>query len=93
MDSALAYLLNFLEDEFRDFPGVRVRLSPKAGTERSPDLPQDYDPESNDLHLRSGVLVQTRRKEFYFPAEWSRGQDYGRIRSLVDEIRESVGRA
>lgn len=90
MDRTLAYLLNFLEEEFRDHPEVRVRVAPKAGTLRSPDLPQDYDAESNDLHLRRGVIVQTRRSEYYFPEEWARAQEYTRIQQLAEEIREKL---
>jgi hypothetical protein len=90
MDSALAYLINFLEDEFRNYPDVRVRISPKTGIERSPDLVQDYDPETNDLHVRRGVTVQTRRKEYYFPAEWAREKDYARIRAEVEVILDHL---
>ncbi|MCM2276867.1 MAG: hypothetical protein NDJ89_02175 [Oligoflexia bacterium] len=88
----LDYLLNFLEDEFRDFPEARVRASPRVGTERSPDLVQDYDPEGSDLHLRRGVYVQTRRKTFYFPVEWARDRDYARIRAQAEEILELLKR-
>ena len=89
----VVYLLNFLEDEFRDYReshGVRVRPLPKAGTERSPDLVQDYDPEANDLHLKRGVLVQTRRKEFYFPIEWAQDRHYDKIRAQIEVIRDSL---
>ncbi|MCM2321828.1 MAG: hypothetical protein NDJ90_01040 [Oligoflexia bacterium] len=90
MENALAYLLNFLEDEFRGFPGVRVRVSPKTGTERSPDLVQDYDPESHDLHLRRGVYVQTGRRTHYFPVEWAEQRDYPTIRDQAEKIREEL---
>ena len=92
MDKPLAYLLNFLEEEFRDHPEVRVRVAPKAGVLRSPDLPQDYDARSNDLHLRRGVIVQTRRNEFYFPEEWARAKEYSRIQDLAEEILEKLRR-
>jgi hypothetical protein len=88
MDRELSYLLSFLEDEFRDFPEVRVRVAPKAGTQRSPDLPQDYDAESNDLHLRRGVFVKTRRKEFYFPLDWWHDRKHSHIHRQTEEILE-----
>lgn len=90
MNGPLGYLLNFLEDEFRNHPEVRVRLMPTAGTERSPDLVQDYDPEKSDLHTRRGVIVQTGRKEYHFPLEWAEKRDYSRIRAEVEEILERL---
>lgn len=92
MDRDLAYLLSFLEDEFRDYPDVRVRVSPKAGAIRSPDLPQDYDPESNDLHIRRGVFVTTRRREYYFPLEWWNDKKHDQIHSQTEEIIEFLRR-
>lgn len=92
MDTALATLLNILEDEFRSYTEVRVRVSPRAGTQRSPDLPQDYDPDSHDLHVRRGVTVQTARREYYFPVEWTRERGHDRIRAQIEEILEFLRR-
>jgi hypothetical protein len=92
MDAQLGYFLSFLEDEFRDFPTVRVRISPKTGTKRSPDLVQDYDPESNRLHVERGVFVRTPRSEFYFPMVWWENSQRDKIYKQVEEIREKEPR-
>ncbi|MDR3606439.1 MAG: hypothetical protein P4M08_03555 [Oligoflexia bacterium] len=87
MDIELGYFLSYLEDEFRDFSDVRVRVSPKTGTRRSPDLVQDYDPETQRLHTQRGVYVSTRRREYYFPLEWWTGRQRDKIHQQIEEIR------
>jgi hypothetical protein len=90
MDTALAYLLNFLEEEFRSYPDVRVRLTPSAGTVKSPDLEQTYDPEAKTLHTERGVLVLTIQREYYFPAQWVTDREYTRVQKLAEQIKESL---
>lgn len=91
MNPSLAYLLNTLEDEFRGVEDVRVRLVSRSGTQRAADLVQDYDPESSRVHEMSGVIVQTRRKQYFFPEDWFREPSHGRMRAQVREIREALG--
>ena len=91
MDTAQEYLISFLQDEFHSHPQVRIRPTPKVGTRRSPDLVQDYDPESNDLHLQHGVFVKFQSREYYFPCTWVRSQRFDEIRKLVEEIRNHAG--
>jgi len=62
--------LNLLEEEFRSFDEVRVIPVFPSKTERSPDLVQNYDPESKHIHRVTGVKVSTEKKEFFFPVEW-----------------------
>lgn len=83
----LLMLLNLLEDEFRDFEGVRVRPVFKSGIERSYDLEQDYDPEANDVHKRSGVKVMAGKKEYFFPEEWVSSRMTASIRDQIEDIR------
>lgn len=90
MDASLEYLLSYLEEEFRSFPEVRVRVVQPSGTLRSPDLEQDYDPESNDLHRRQGVNVRVRSREYFFPSEWVASGRYSEISRLAAEIRGSL---
>ena len=85
-------LLIFLEEEFRGSPGVRVRPITPAQTQRSPDLPQDYDPESSTLHLVTGVRVFTQKREYFFPVEWFSERPRVQIEAQVLEIREQLER-
>ena len=93
MDAETAHLLSFLQDEFRNEPDVRVRIRHRAVTRRSVDLEQDYDPESNSLHLDRGVMVKARSREYFFRAEWATGRERSKVDSLVQEIRDFLGRS
>ena len=86
----VVYLLEFLQDEFREFPDVRIQAIQPSGTRRSPDLPQNYDPESNDLHRRQGVVVRTGSREHWFPSEWVTASKYSEISALSRKIRENL---
>ncbi len=88
----LMILLNLLEDEFRDLEEVRIRPHFRAKIRRSPDLPQDYDPESSNLHTKCGVSVQVKNREFHFQEEWQAQKNHRLIQELIDEIREWVSR-
>jgi hypothetical protein len=90
MDTQLATFLSFLEDEFRDASEIRVRVSPKGGVIRSPDLVQDYDPEAHTLHVERGVRVNTRLKEYYFPMDWWKNGEREKIYRQIEEIREAL---
>lgn len=88
----MAILLNRLEDEFRDFEGVRIRPVFPSSLSRSPDLEQDYDPQSSSLHRTGGVRLQTRRQEYFFPQEWGAVEHQSKVGLLIDEIRETLRR-
>jgi hypothetical protein len=87
MDPSLEYLISFLQDEFGDTSGVRVRLIQPSGTLRSPDLPQDYDPETQSLHQRRGVEVRAGSREFFFPVEWVQSKRFSEVVKQVAEVR------
>ena len=88
--SPLIRLLVLLEDEFRDLPGVRVRVQSPSSIRRSPDLEQDYDPEASSIHRVSGVKVQTRRKEYFFQEDWILESSHRQIFNQVEQIREEL---
>ncbi len=69
---------------------VRVRLVQRSLERRSPDLEQDYDPETNTLHRAQGVLIVTARREYFFPSDWIEHREYGRVQRLVSEIRDAL---
>lgn len=73
MKAEVYQLLNMLEDEFRNCLDVRVIPVFPSTLIRSPDLKQDYDPESSNLHKKSGIKVYTLNKEFFFPVDWIKG--------------------
>lgn len=91
MTTALATLLNIIEDEFKSMSEVRVRIVSKSGTKRSYDLEQDYDPESSNIHNRSGVLVQTRTREYFFPEEWMGDSSLSEVNKQISVIRQDLG--
>lgn len=90
MNPPLAHLLAWIEDEFRDVEGVRIRPVFPSTTQKSPDLEQDYDEESASLHKRSGVRVQTKTREYYFPEEWMSLAQRPEITRQIDEIRAAL---
>ena len=91
MKNALLYLQNLLEDEFRVYSDVRVRPHFKSGTKRSIDLVQDYDAEAQSIHRVSGIVVQTRTKEFFFPEEWIMEPARGQLDRQIQQIRDLLG--
>jgi len=91
MDTTQQYLLSYLEDEFQGDPRYRIRPTPRTVAKRAPDLVQDYDPETNDLHLQHGVFVKVQSREYYFPCTWVSSKQFQEIRKLVEEIRNRAG--
>ncbi len=87
MDTQIEYLRSYLEEEFASYPQVRVRVLQPAGTQRSPDLVQDYDADNNDLHRRRGVDVRIGSREFFFPVEWVSHGRFSEVARLASEVR------
>ncbi len=85
-------LLLLLEEEFRGEDRVRVRPVSPAKLRRAADLPQDYDPESANLHRVSGVRVLTIQREYFFPVEWFHDRPRSRIDSQLREVHEQLER-
>ncbi|MFN7685587.1 MAG: hypothetical protein ACK5QT_09265 [Oligoflexia bacterium] len=90
MASPLMQLLIQIEEEFRSTPGVRIRPVSPSTTQRAPDLEQNYDPESGTVHRVSGVRVQTRTREYFFPEDWVRHGHRADIETLIREIHEAI---
>lgn len=88
MNAGVEYILSFLQDELRDFPDLRIHPVAPTGLRRSPDLPQDYDPEELRVHLNTGVRVRVSSREYFFPSEWVEEGEFARVRELALEIRE-----
>ena len=82
------YLLGYLTDELSDMPELRIHAVAPSSTQKSVDLPQDYDPHSSDLHLKRGVRVRMQSREFFFSASWVKDQRLDLVYALVDEIRK-----
>ncbi|MBS1958175.1 MAG: hypothetical protein JST80_01760 [Bdellovibrionales bacterium] len=87
MDIDVEYLLYFLEDELRDLPDVRIHAVAPSTTRKSPDLPQDYDPNEGKLHLTRGVRVVVSSREYFFPASWAK-DDVEAIRKQAQDVRD-----
>jgi hypothetical protein len=92
MDPELESLLDYLKDEFCRNPGVRVRVKQRSGCSRSPDLEQDYDPESHDLHSARGIQVRAGSRDYFFPAELAAPKERGRVEELVREIHDYMAK-
>jgi hypothetical protein len=90
---ALVYLLDYLKDEFRNYPEVRIQVVQPSGTRKSPDLLQNYDASANDLHTRSGVVVRTGSREHWFPVQWAEESRFEMINALARQVREQLGDA
>ena len=84
------YLLGFLEDELRDLPEVRISTVAPSLTQKAADLPQDYNPEENDIHLLRGVRVRVGSREFYFPATWVNDNRLDLVHAQVKAIHEMI---
>ena len=89
----IEYLRSYLEDEFKDVPDLRIYVVLPSSTRKSPDLPQDYDPNEGHVHLNRGVNVRARSRIYFFPAQWTEPQYSQKIRDQIDEIRTFVGAA
>ncbi len=87
----LEFLRGFLEEEFSSVPDARVHLVLPAGLTRSVDLHQDYDPNSNDLHVRRGVRVTIGSRGYFFPAEWVKESRMDLVYRQVEEMRGYLG--
>ena len=86
----IEFLRGYLEEEFSSSEGVRVQVVLPAGTARSIDLHQDYDSESNDLHVRRGVRVMIGSRDYFFPAEWIKNR-MDLVYAQVAEMRAYLG--
>ena len=90
MDLEIEYLLSYLEDDLRGIPDIRIHPVAPSGMQKSVDMPQDYDPQSNDAHLKRGVRVRADSREFFFPASWVRDAR-DQIQKQSAEIRAYCG--
>jgi hypothetical protein len=88
MDVNIEYLLSYLQDELSDVPEVRIHPVAPSGTTKSPDLPQDYDPEEKRVHLNRGVRVRIGSRDYFFPVDWVLRNEFDKIRNQAREIRE-----
>ena len=88
MDVDIEYLLNYLEDELSSLTEVTIRTVLPCTTQRSPDLPQDYDANSNQLHSERGVRVYAGAQDFFFPSQWVASRQYSEIYKQAAEIKD-----
>lgn len=92
MDAHIEYLLGFLQDEFRDLPDLRIHPVAPSGIRRSQDLPQDYDPNENRVHLNRGVRIKAMSRDYFFPVEWVHEGKTELIQNQAREVREYLER-
>ena len=81
------YLHSYLTDEFKDDADLRIYIVLPSTTRKSPDLPQDYDPNAGQVHLKRGVNIRARSRIYFFPASWAENGQRDRIDAQVAEIR------
>ena len=82
------YLLGFLEDELKGVSDMRIRAVSPSLTQKAMDLPQDYNPEENNIHLMRGVSVRVGSRDFYFPANWVNDNRLDLVHAQVKEIHD-----
>src|SRR4051812_29906573 len=87
-DGELLNLVSYLQEEFQGCTGVRIRIRQLATTTRSIDLPQDYDPETSDLHRAQGVMVTAFGREYFFPLAWASGRNSSAVDQNIQEIKD-----
>jgi hypothetical protein len=73
-DIARQFLLDHLQDEFRDAPDVRLRINPG----RDPEHPDD------------GVVARTESREYFFPTEWVLQMEMSWVAREVQRIRDGL---
>ena len=61
-------LIDYLKDEFKRHPEVRLSVSVENGV--------------------AGVSVRTKARTYFFPFEWSPGNGFREVQSLVKQIME-----
>ncbi|MBS1961549.1 MAG: hypothetical protein JST04_04995 [Bdellovibrionales bacterium] len=88
----IEFLRSHLEDEFSSTEGVRIQIVLPTSTSRSIDLHQDYDADSNDLHLRRGVRVIVKSRDYFFPAYWIAQKRMDLVYAQVAEMRAFLGK-
>jgi len=74
------YLLDYLAEEFREFPDVRVRQAPSKRYE-GPDG-------SAEVADSPGVFVRTEAREYFFPYEWAEPGQFSEVARLVRVIKD-----
>jgi hypothetical protein len=88
MDVNIEYLLTYLQDELADITDLRIHPVAPSGTRKSPDLPQDYDPEEKRVHVERGVRVRIGSRDYFFPVDWVLNREFEKIRAQASEIRD-----
>ena len=88
MDINIEYLLSYLQDELRDLSDIRIHPVAPSGTQKSIDLPQDYDPNENSVHINRGVRVRVRSRDYFFPVEWVIQGKMDQVQAQAREIRD-----
>ncbi len=87
MSVEIEYLLQFLQDEFRDLEDLRIHPVAPSGMTKSPDLTQNYDPNESKVHLSRGVRVRVSSRDYFFPADWVIEGKTHLVRELAEEVR------
>jgi hypothetical protein len=68
------YLLDYLAEEFRCYPEVRIRMVPYQSGE-----PEEF-----------GIEVKTESREYFFYFHWLDGRRFGEVTKLVTRIKEAL---
>jgi hypothetical protein len=78
----IEFLRDYLQEEFASTESARIQVVLPSGTARSMDLHQDYDANANDLHVRRGVRVILKSRDYFFPANW--------VNKQMNLVREQI---
>ncbi len=87
----IEFLRGLLEEEFSSVKDARIQVVLPTGTMRSIDLHQDYDANANTLHVRRGVRVIIRSRDYFFPADWVSASRMDLVHRQVEEMRSFLG--
>ncbi len=76
LERARTYLLEYLRDEFKRFPEVRLRILPAAV------IPS--------ADRQDGISAKTESREYFFETQWMAGSRFSEIQALVRKIKDAL---
>ena len=88
-EAAQDYLLDFLQDEFKAEPSVRVTMYPRGQpVHKVVEYLLDEGRDEREALSKVGVLARTETREYFFPLQWILGKEYSKIQAEVSRLRE-----
>ena len=92
IDLARQYLLDYLKEEFRAYPEVRLRSRTRATVPAFfEDEKPKYPIEPKDDSENDGITLKTETREYFFPTLWAKQMRLDLVRAEVQRIKDFLG--